>query len=69
MDIPVSFAFIHKTDWKIDAKTGKPRRVSPINKNEYFRRLARQCVDNKTGFRYVLCDAWQPSRGSPLSRI
>ncbi len=52
MNLPVSFAFIHKTDWKLDVKTGKSRRVSPISKNEHFRRLLRQCVGNAIGFKY-----------------
>jgi|AP45_3_1055517.scaffolds.fasta_scaffold54889_2 hypothetical protein len=56
--IPVSFELVAKTESYTDPKTGKPRRRSPITKNERFREMLAQCVHNQIPFRYVLADTW-----------
>jgi hypothetical protein len=42
----------------LDAKTGKQKRRSPVSKNEYYRLMVQQAVENQIAFRYVLSDVW-----------
>jgi hypothetical protein len=58
--LPVGYAIVSKTETVIDPKTGKEKRVSPITKNEHFRRLVRSCMKNMP-FRYILSDVWYVS--------
>ena len=56
--LPVAFELIKKTQWETNKQTGKPKRVCPKTKNEYFREMVAQCQHNPLPFRYVLADAW-----------
>jgi hypothetical protein len=56
--LPVAFQLIRKSAWTTDKKTGKPKRVCPKTKNDYFRELIAQCQKNQLLFRYVLADSW-----------
>lgn len=56
--IPVSFDIVAKTEAYKDKKTGKPRRRSPITKNQRFRNMLARCVKNQIRFGYVLADSW-----------
>lgn len=59
--LPVGFVLIAKTEQYVDKKDGKSKRRSPTSKNEYYRRLAQQAVDNQIPFQYVLNDVWYAS--------
>jgi len=61
ISLPIGFALIAKTEQYLDAKTGKPKRRSPITKNEYYQTLLRQAAQNQVPFRYVLNDVWYSS--------
>ena len=58
ISLPVGFALIAKTEEYVDAKTGQNKRRSPISKNEHYRSLIQQAVNNQIPFRYVLNDVW-----------
>jgi len=58
VSLPVCFELVHKTVWTTDKKTGKPKRVSAISKQELFRRLIKQSVNNHLDFAYILADLW-----------
>jgi len=58
VSLPVSFTLIAKTEWYVDAKTDQQKRRSPVRKNEYYRILVQQAVENQIAFRYVLNDVW-----------
>jgi len=58
MSLPVGFALIAKTEHYLDKKDGKEKRRSPITKNQYYRTLLEQAVQNQIPFRYVLNDVW-----------
>ena len=56
--LPVGFTVVAKTEHYIDKKDGKPKRRSPVGKNEYYRTMLQQAVTNRIPFRYVLNDVW-----------
>jgi hypothetical protein len=58
VSLPVGFTLIAKTEWYLDAKSGKQKRRSPVSKNEYYRLMLQQAVENQIAFRYVLNDVW-----------
>ena len=58
LSLPVGFTLIAKTEWYLDAKTGKQKRRSPVSKNEYYRLMLQQAGENQLRFRYVLNDVW-----------
>jgi len=58
VSLPVGFTLIAKTEWYLDGKTGKQKRRSPVSKNEYYRLMVQQAVENQIPFRYVLSDVW-----------
>jgi len=58
LSLPVGFTLIAKTEWYVEAKTGQQKRRSPVSKNDYYRCLVQQALDNRIAFRYVLNDAW-----------
>jgi hypothetical protein len=61
VSLPVGFVLIAKTEHYIDKKDGKEKRRSPISKNEHYRSLLQQAVNNQIPFRYVLNDVWYAS--------
>ena len=58
LSLPVGFTLIAKTEWYLDAKTGKQKRRSPVSKAEYYRLMLHQAVQNRLRFGYVLNDVW-----------
>jgi len=59
--LPVGFVLIAKTESYVDKKDGKTKRRSPISKNEYYRQLVQQAVNNQLLFQYVMNDVWYAS--------
>jgi len=57
VSLPVTYRLVSKTEAYID-KQGKPKRRSPVTKNEHFRAMLHNCVRNRIPFRYVLNDIW-----------
>ncbi len=58
VSLPVGFALVAKTEHYVDEKDGKNKRRSPTSKNEHYRTLLQQAVQNQIPFRYVLNDVW-----------
>lgn len=58
VSLPVGFAIIAKTEHYVDPKDGKEQRRPPTSKNEHYRALLEQAVQNQIPFRYVLNDVW-----------
>jgi hypothetical protein len=61
VSLPVGFTLIAKTEVYLDPKDGRAKRRSPVGKNEYYRAMLQQAVDNQIPFRYVLNDVWYAS--------
>lgn len=66
VSLPVGFTLIAKTEVYLDPKTGIAKRRSPISKNEYYRAMLQQAVDNQIPFRYVMNDVWYASAENML---
>jgi hypothetical protein len=58
VSLPIGVSLIAKTEHYIDKKDGKPKRRSPVGKNEYYRSMIQQAVTNQVPFQYVLNDIW-----------
>ena len=58
LSLPVEFRLVAKTETYTDKKDGKTKRRSPISKNEYYRTMLQQAVNNQIPFKYVLNDVW-----------
>ena len=58
LSLPVDYHLVAKTETDTDAKTGKPKRRSPITKNAVYQRMVRQAIANQIPFRYGLNDVW-----------
>lgn len=58
VSLPVGFVLVAKTEYYTDKKDGKQKRRSPVSKNEHYRSLLRQAMDNQIPFQYVLNDVW-----------
>jgi hypothetical protein len=61
VSLPVGYHLVTKTERFIDKKTGKEKRRATVTKNEVYRQLLRQAVQNQIPFRYVLNDVWYAS--------
>jgi len=59
---PVGFEIIRKECRYSDLETKRERRKSFVTKNELFRGLIQQAVDNKVRFKYALADNWFSSK-------
>jgi hypothetical protein len=57
VSLPVTFRLVAKTEHYVN-KEGKPKRRSPMTKNEHYRAMLQQCVHNQIPFQYVLNDLW-----------
>ena len=57
VSLPVGFTLVAKTEVYFDAKTGQAKRRSPVGKNDYYRSMLQQAVDNQIPFRYVMNDS------------
>ena len=60
--VPIAFEIVKKDIPFIDTKTGKKKRRSSINKNEYFRTMFKNAINNAILFKYVLSDVWFSSK-------
>ena len=60
--VPVSFEVVKKTEKYLDPESGKQKRKSSKNKNEYFREIFLVCVKNLIKFKYSLADIWFSSK-------
>jgi hypothetical protein len=58
VSLPIGFELIAKTEHYTDPKDGKEKRRSPKTKNEYYREMTQQAVQNQVVFKYVLNDVW-----------
>ncbi len=58
VSLPVNYHLVEKTESFTDKKTGKQKRRSSINKNEIYRQMLKQVLQNQIPFRYVLNDVW-----------
>lgn len=58
VSLPVGFTLVAKTEYYTDKKDGKVKRRSPVGKNEYYRQMLQQAVQNRIHFTYVLNDVW-----------
>ena len=58
VSLPVGFEIVAKTEIYLDPKDGKEKRRSKRTKNEMYRDLVRQAVQNQIVFTYVLSDIW-----------
>lgn len=58
VSLPVGFEIVAKTEIYMDPKDGKEKRRSKRTKNEMYRDLVRQAVQNQIVFTYVLSDIW-----------
>ena len=61
VSLPVGFVIVAKTEHYLDKKDGRPKRRSPVGKNEHYQGLAQQAVTNQIPFKYVLNDVWYAS--------
>ena len=61
VSLPVGFVIVAKTEHYLDKKEAKPKRRSPVSKNEHYQDLAQQAVTNPIPFKYVLNDVWSAS--------
>ncbi len=61
VSLPIGFTLIAKTEVYFDPKSGKAKRRSPVGKNESYRTMLQQAVDNQIPFRYVMNDSWYAS--------
>ncbi len=52
ISLPVTFRLVTKTEPYID-KDGKPKRRSAVTKNEHYRAMLQQCVQNR--FHFAMC--------------
>ena len=59
--LPVNYHIVAKTEEYADAKSGQPKRRSPVTKNAVYQQMLRQVVANQIPFRYVLNDVWYAS--------
>jgi len=60
--LPICFEIIQKDLPYCDLETKHVRRKSSITKNELFRKLIQQAIDNEVKFNYVLADNWFSSK-------
>jgi len=58
VSLPVGFELVRKTHRYIDPKNGKEKRRSDKTKNEMYRDLLQQAVNNQIPFKYALNDIW-----------
>jgi DDE superfamily endonuclease len=58
LSLPIGFAIITKTQVYVDPKDGKTKRRADVTKNELYRGLVKQAVQNQVPFKYVLNDVW-----------
>jgi len=60
--LPFGYEIIHKDVSFTDIATRKTKRKSSVSKNQHFRNLIQQSIDNKVLFEHVLADSWFGSK-------
>lgn len=60
--LPFGYEIVHKDVSFSDIKTRKVKRKASTSKNEHFRNLIQQSIDNKVLFDHVLADNWFGSK-------
>ena len=58
VSLPVGVELVQKTEHYTDPKSGKEKRRSNRTKNEMYRDLMQQAVQNQIPFKYALNDIW-----------
>lgn len=58
VSLPVGYTIIDKSERYIDPKDGREKRRSAVGKNEHYRAMTQQAVNNQIRFGYVLNDVW-----------
>jgi len=58
ISLPVGVELVQKTEQYLDPKSGKEKRRSAKTKNEMYRDLMQQAVNNRIPFKYALNDIW-----------
>ncbi len=58
VSIPIAVEPVLKTTITIDKKSGRQKRTSPVTKNEQYRQMLKQCIENGVEAAYILNDAW-----------
>lgn len=67
ISLPVAFEIVAKTEVKLDQKSGKYKRTSPVSKNELVRaRLKILAQRNQLKFKYVLWDSWYSAKDNMI---
>jgi hypothetical protein len=56
--LPISFAAVCKDLYFCDLKTKTEKRQSSVTKNQTFRAIIQQAIENEVKFDYVLADTW-----------
>ena len=56
--LPVAYEVVTKTLHFCDIKTKQEKRQSSTTKNQHFRSIVKQAVENNIWFEYVLADNW-----------
>jgi hypothetical protein len=64
ISLPVGYEIVQKDTLYSDLKTRKQKRKSNVSKNELFRKLIQQAVNNQVLFDYVLADNWFGSKAN-----
>lgn len=62
--LPIGYEVVKKDAAYVDRKTGRKKRKALISKNEMFRSLVQQAVNNHIFFDYVLADNWFGSKAN-----
>lgn len=62
--LPVGYDIVKKDRVYSDLKTRRQKRKASINKNEMFRQIIQQAVNNRVLFDYVLADNWFGSKAN-----
>jgi DDE superfamily endonuclease len=62
--LPVGYELVNKNILYSDIETRRTKRKATISKNEQFRELVRQAVNNHILFDYVLADNWFGSKAN-----
>jgi len=60
--LPISYEVVNKDEQYLDLATGKIRSRSSISKNQRFRTLVNQALENRVKFEYVVADTWFGSK-------
>lgn len=56
--LPIAFEAVRKDVYFCDRETRKEKRQASLTKNELFRNMLQQAVNNRVKFEYILADNW-----------